>query len=74
MKTSDIFVENLVNKKLLLAAFYHLTYQFGKCKKGQVFNSLTPIVPKWDALPEFRFKNKNVSLEKIPMSAASMSR
>ena len=27
MKTSDIFVENLVNKKLLLAAFYHLTYQ-----------------------------------------------
>ena len=26
MKTSDIFVENLVNKKLL-AAFYHLTYQ-----------------------------------------------
>ena len=27
MKTSDIFVKNLVNKKLLLAAFYHLTYQ-----------------------------------------------
>ena len=27
MKTSDIFIENLVNKKLLLAAFYHLTYQ-----------------------------------------------
>ena len=27
MKTSDIFVENLVNEKLLLAAFYHLTYQ-----------------------------------------------
>ena len=27
MKTSDIFVENLVNKKLLPAAFYHLTYQ-----------------------------------------------
>ena len=27
MKTSYIFVENLVNKKLLLAAFYHLTYQ-----------------------------------------------
>ena len=27
MKKSDIFVENLVNKKLLLAAFYHLTYQ-----------------------------------------------
>ena len=27
MKTSDIFVENLVNKKLLVAAFYHLTYQ-----------------------------------------------
>ena len=28
MKTSDIFVENLVNKKLLFAAFYHLTYQY----------------------------------------------
>ena len=27
MKTSDIFVKNLVNKKLFLAAFYHLTYQ-----------------------------------------------
>ena len=27
MKTSDIFVENFINKKLLLAAFYHLTYQ-----------------------------------------------
>ena len=27
MKTSDIFVENLVNKKLLLAAFYQLTFQ-----------------------------------------------
>ena len=27
MKTSDIFVGNLVNKKLLLAAFYHSTYQ-----------------------------------------------
>ena len=26
MKTSDIFVENLLNKKPLLAAFYHLTY------------------------------------------------
>ena len=26
IKTSDIFVKNLVNKKLLLAAFYHLTY------------------------------------------------
>ena len=25
MKMSDIFVENLVNKKLLLAAFYHFT-------------------------------------------------
>ena len=28
MKTSDIFVKNLVNKKILLAAFYHLTYQY----------------------------------------------
>ena len=27
MKMSDIFVENLVNKKLFLVAFYHLTYQ-----------------------------------------------
>ena len=27
MKTSDIFGKNLVNKKLLLAAFYHSTYQ-----------------------------------------------
>ena len=27
MKTSDIFIKNLVNKKLLLAAFYHLTCQ-----------------------------------------------
>ena len=27
MKTSDIFVKNLVNKKLLVAAFYRLTYQ-----------------------------------------------
>ena len=27
MKTSDIFVEYLDNKKLLLAAFYQLTYQ-----------------------------------------------
>ena len=35
-----------------------------KVQKGQIFTSLTPIVPKWDALPEFRFKNKNGSLEK----------
>ena len=27
MKTSDIFVKNLFNKKLLLAAFHQLTYQ-----------------------------------------------
>ena len=33
-------------------------------KKSRSFNSLTPIVPKWDALPEFRFKKKNGSLEK----------
>ena len=36
----------------------------GECKKGQVFTSLAPTVPKWDALPEFRFKNMNGSLEK----------
>ena len=27
MKTSDISVKNLVNKKVLLAAYYHSTYQ-----------------------------------------------
>ena len=46
----------------------------GTCKKGQVFNSSKPIVPKWDALAEFRFKNKKDHWKKIPMSATSMSR
>ena len=39
MKTSDnILVENLVNKKLLLAAFYHLTYQHDDSKDFNICN------------------------------------
>ena len=39
MKTSDNFVENLVNKKLLLAAFYQLTYQNNIIVKPKVTGS-----------------------------------
>ena len=51
----------------------------GKCKRGRALmgmgvNSLTPIVPKWDALPEFRLKIRIDHWKKIPRSTASMSR
>ena len=43
MKTSDIFVENLINKQLLLAAFYQLTYQHD-CKDFNICNYISLVI------------------------------